>query len=68
MFVQSFDEEVKCTECGKTCTRLFSGEIAFQFKGFGFPTNDSKLFATPPDAEEKLRDASLKKNNMDVTE
>jgi len=72
-FVKNRDEELVCTNCGTVMEKQFSGEIAFIFNGFDFPTNDAKLFATPPDAKQKLIDAGFtddkkKKNNMDVTE
>jgi putative FmdB family regulatory protein len=68
-FVKNRDEKIVCDVCGTVMEKQFSGKVSFDFKGFGFPTNDDKLFRTPPDAVEKLENAGLKrKNKMDVTD
>lgn len=50
---------VTCEDCGFIMRKQI-GAPNVEFKGFGFPDNDRRLFKTPPDAKEKLKAAGLR--------
>ena len=60
VLVASIKTEVSCGTCCVVMKRLFSGQVGVIFNGFGFPTNDAKVFKAPPNAKNKLREAGFK--------